>query len=71
MLSSAVLFGSEPKTLLDHPLFKAKMDREKPFINVPMIKDIVEEKNPELTHVFNINPLERIIQINSGLRIIR
>jgi asparagine synthase (glutamine-hydrolysing) len=39
-----------------------------PFLNAPMIKNIVEEKAPTLTHVFNINPLERIIQINSWLK---
>jgi asparagine synthase (glutamine-hydrolysing) len=39
-----------------------------PFINVPFFKSVMEGKAPELTHVFNVNPLERIIQINSWLQ---
>jgi asparagine synthase (glutamine-hydrolysing) len=40
----------------------------RPFINVPFIKDMVENKLPEMTHAFNVNPLERIIQFNFWLK---
>lgn len=40
----------------------------RPFINVPFIKGMLADEVPSLTHVFNVNPLERIIQINSWLK---
>ncbi|MGD8400733.1 MAG: asparagine synthase (glutamine-hydrolyzing) [Bacillota bacterium] len=39
-----------------------------PFINVPAVKAILEKERSGVTHVFNANPLERIIQINSWLK---
>lgn len=38
------------------------------FINVPLIKDLIENKTSGQTHAFNINPLERIIQINAWIK---
>lgn len=40
----------------------------RPFINVPFIKNLLENETPGRTHVFNLNPLERIIQINAWLK---
>ncbi|OAT80395.1 asparagine synthase (glutamine-hydrolyzing) [Desulfotomaculum copahuensis] len=39
----------------------------RPFLNIPFIKSLLTDEAPSLTHVFNVNPLERIIQINSWL----
>jgi asparagine synthase (glutamine-hydrolysing) len=38
-----------------------------PFLNIPVVKSLLEKEPSGLTHVFNLNPLERIIQINSWL----
>jgi asparagine synthase (glutamine-hydrolysing) len=40
----------------------------KAFINGPLIKDLIENKTLGQTHAFNINPLERIIQINAWIK---
>ena len=40
----------------------------RPFINVPFIKNLIERETPGQTHVFNINPMERIIQTNAWLK---
>jgi len=39
----------------------------RPFINVARIRELLEDKEPGLIHAFNVNPLERIIQINFWL----
>lgn len=40
----------------------------RPFINVSLIKDMIENKMSEEMHAYSLLPIERIIQINSWLK---
>jgi asparagine synthase (glutamine-hydrolyzing) len=40
----------------------------RPYIYVPIIKDLLENNRSGAVHAFNANPVERIIQLNSWLK---